>query len=919
MALSKSKIKLFIFIIIASGLTCLLLIIGINYYRQIKSPRRPVIDAIPQTAGLIFEINDVFSIKNKLYNECIFWKELSKINKLNDVKEGVFHIDSLLSKNEDAKSLIEGTTFYISIHPSGNNKAQFLFLCENLKNRKISYIENILEEIYPSESNFSKSTFKGIEILLLQSQNGSEKLHFATLEGIFMCSYSQQLIEDAIIRLQENIPFNNQESFDVVSATLGKKVDAVVYINYRNFYRIIHPYIAEAHLTKTAFLMDFADWSAFDINIKNEALVLNGFSETSNNEKSFMLRFAGQEPQEIELINILPYNTESFIFLGFSDFSIYYNKYCEQLNLKGNLAEHESEMTSFETQYEIDLQDFISNISNEIAYATLSSNPGENEHTNFFIIRFKNRMRMLEILAQLSLKSSNMTAERTDLSSHREYEFGFFDFPDFFNYLLGTDFELSSMNIFTTVDEYMVLGSSRDDLIKIINTAIFKRSLSNSTQFNDISTLFTSTANIQLYYNLHYSLNSFNKLFSTDISEYISSNTGLFENFDALSFQISNNNNRFYNNISFHYKTQDYEDISASLWETELENSASKTICKTINHNDNSEEVVISDINNNLYLIDKNGIIVWKHEVGENILSDIIQIDFLNNGKLQYLFNTPNFIYLIDRNGDNVGNFPIRLRSKATNGVAVFDYDNNKNYRLFLATEQKEIINLDKNGEIISGWQAFRTANPVEVPVQFIRLLGKDFLFVTENTGKFHILDRRGSIRISPNNNFLKSVHTLFYPLITSDRKGIFVTTEKSGKVATIDFNGATEFIEFPDISEEHYFIFEDVNNNSLKDYIFINKDKLFVYDYSKNLIKSIQFSSDISGAPMFFNDNSKYRIGVFTSDDSKIHLINSSFEMAEGFPLDGTCPFVVFNPKDEDKHYIIGANNKVVFKFLLN
>ena len=53
---------------------------------------------------------------------------------------------------------------------------------------------------------------------------------------------------------------------------------------------------------------------------------------------------------------------------------------------------------------------------------------------------------------------------------------------------------------------------------------------------------------------------------------------------------------------------------------------------------------------------------------------------------------TANHIHLIDRNGNYVEKYPVKLRSPATNGLAVFDYDKNRDYRMFIAGSDRKDI-----------------------------------------------------------------------------------------------------------------------------------------------------------------------------------------------------------------------------------
>ncbi len=65
------------------------------------------------------------------------------------------------------------------------------------------------------------------------------------------------------------------------------------------------------------------------------------------------------------------------------------------------------------------------------------------------------------------------------------------------------------------------------------------------------------------------------------------------------------------------------------------------------------------------------------------------------------LFSTRNYLYLVDRMGNFVERYPVKLRSPATCGVSVFDYDNTRDYRLFIACEDKKIYAYTKEGTLV--------------------------------------------------------------------------------------------------------------------------------------------------------------------------------------------------------------------------
>ena len=73
-----------------------------------------------------------------------------------------------------------------------------------------------------------------------------------------------------------------------------------------------------------------------------------------------------------------------------------------------------------------------------------------------------------------------------------------------------------------------------------------------------------------------------------------------------------------------------------------------------INHRTKQKDIVVQDINNNLYLISNKGKVLWKKQLQGTILGKIEQVDLYKNGRLQLAFTTPNRIYIIDRNAQKL-------------------------------------------------------------------------------------------------------------------------------------------------------------------------------------------------------------------------------------------------------------------------
>ena len=63
-----------------------------------------------------------------------------------------------------------------------------------------------------------------------------------------------------------------------------------------------------------------------------------------------------------------------------------------------------------------------------------------------------------------------------------------------------------------------------------------------------------------------------------------------------------------------------------------------------------------------LYLLSNTGKILWKKNVKEKFLGDVLQVDYFANNKLQLLFVTENYIHVMDRNGNYLKDFPVKIK-----------------------------------------------------------------------------------------------------------------------------------------------------------------------------------------------------------------------------------------------------------------
>jgi hypothetical protein len=290
-------------------------------------------------------------------------------------------------------------------------------------------------------------------------------------------------------------------------------------------------------------------------------------------------------------------------------------------------------------------------------------------------------------------------------------------------------------------------------------------------------------------------------------------------------------------------------------------------------------------------------------------------IDYYRNGKYQLLFSGRTNIHLLDRNGNYVERYPVKLRSPATNSMVVFDYDNNLNYRLFVAGEDKLIYSYDKTGSVVKGWIPFRTTGNVKSEINYFKVSGKDYIVAADESA-LYFLDRSGNKRISFKEPVSRATRSAMRQNLSSGP--YIVCTSPDGTVQQIYFDGSVKKFKIRDFSDRHSFDFFDMDGDGYSEYIFIDKGILYLYDHNRQEIFSRQFGSEeLSGPVNLVFSATDRKIGVIDSQKNLIYLVGRDGKSMNGFPLKGASMFSVGKLSEKSGwHLIVGGTDRFLYNY---
>lgn len=908
--------KLFRIILVAVLVAAIVL--GVFFIKKYNTPVQPVMKMLPINSAFFIKTKDVQKLFKTLKDNTEYWDDLVEIESFNNLNMDYLKLDSTVLNQPKINEFIDGSTFILSAHNIGNS-LNYLFLL-NLKNvLEAENAEKYLNAYLGRIGNVVSKKYNRHK--LYEFKNLNSTFYYAFVSGIFICSKNNILVEESIRQSDAEHSVLDQNGFIQVSETEGKFTDANIFLNLDKIPGVLSGKLSSRNSKIMESFASHANWIELDMNLKEDGILLNGFTSIDPYNFNYFNVFVNQEPVKFQAAKILPREVPAFVRFGVSDFTVFskdYKKYEKQIGQ----SKRQDQLSDIKKQYDIDFEQLFSIfIENEfmLVYSTkLNSN---NQNTPYCIINTKSKsLAENEITKFLKAhaKSNNKSFSKyyTQFSAEEDLKYKIYEFPEsnICALVFGSFFQNVQANYFTFIDNYLIFAENKDILKSIIRESIIGNSLSYDVNFNTMTDNLSGKSNFLLYSNIPRSnkiiLNNLNKSTGSDFE----SNKEVFNKFHSIGIQFLSNGEMIYNNIYLQYNPVKYKKAT-TFWESKIDDNFAFKPFFARNHYTNEKEIFLQDQTNAVYLVSNSGRILWKQRLNEEINSEIYQIDYYKNGKLQLLFSTKNYIHLIDRNGNYVDKYPVKLKSPATAGLALFDYSKNKEYRIFIPCSDKSIYLYDKRGKIISGWNFGKTESYVRHPVQHFVANSRDYIVFSDSL-QVYILNRRGETRVKLSESIQISKNNTIY----LEKAGNYrmVSTTARGEMVYIYFNGTVDKKKTIDLSPDHFFDYKDVDGDYEKDKIFIDQNELTVINSENEELFQYSFSENINEKPIYFLfPGYKGKIGIVSSKTNEIFLFNDNGSLYNGFPLRGNAPFSIsrLNSKNNYLHLIVGDGNS----FLLN
>ena len=772
-----------------------------------------------------------------------------KTSNLESLKSSINNCDFLqsLSKTTSYKNLELKIESLSNLNPV--NDILICFSEDENDDLHYSLVTKFTKNLFVTDSlpNYIEETlsFKGKSII--KSTINNLTFYSTVIDSTFFATSSKNNVDAVFDNANEDVELekifktaNNSKTFSMVL-----KPDA-------NF---VSSFFVEDSLSLNAF----TEYMAIDVELNQNDIYFNGITKATDSSESLINIFKNTTPQVNQIENITPSNSDGFMSFTFDDFEIL-NTNLLKFNKKDSIA---NSTTLFNNIIEVGI-----------------------------IYENKNRAVVLNSRDVIATKDA-LLSEQTIITTYREIDIYSFSQPVLFTKTFAPLISYNNTNLYCVLDDFFVFANHVDMLQNIIASYQNKTTLSNKSYYRDVKERLSDASSLLQVTNASKLKTILNKNIEANINYKLNNN-----NTSAIQF-IYDNNFAHVNGIIKKNKTR----ASINSVTEELNIKLDKALLNdpqfVKNHITKQKEIVVQDVNNNLYLISNKGKILWKKKLRGPVLGKIEQIDIYRNGRLQLAFATPNRVYVLDRTGKEVRPFSLKFNDEITQPLAVFDYDNRKKYRL-LVTQGKNVLMYDVKGKAIKGF-TFKSANKdIICQPKHFRIGSKDYITL-KTKNKLYILDRLGKTRVRTKQSFSYSDQPIFL------YNNTFTTTSAAGDLISVDSKGNVSSRNL-NLSENHYI------ETSSKTLVTQSDNKLSI----KTKTTALDFG-EYSNPKLFYINNKIY---VSTTDlqSHKVYIYDSQSKLLPNFPVYGNSPIELDNiDKDKTLEFVTKGESNAIILYQIN
>lgn len=753
-----------------------------------------------------------------------------------------------LLRNEVLKKYVDDSEIYISFHPQ-NKQVETILTIPTSTAITAAEFPAILHEV---SKYYKVSSTDTLDHKIYQLQYGSKdsSLYSIYYNNIFFASKSMHLLTRILDKHSKHLP---EDQIDFFLKGDSRNTALSIYFPHQQYDSIVNLYQRKNTGIFLDFFKNMQGQSVWNINFKQDALMLTGESELDQYSENYVSLFKNQEKTSQNLYTYFPSNSAVYMEFSISDRSRF------QKDLKDLFKRRKEKIAE-----EIDttgVQEQLTNLlGNDIAFVeTTGSN-----FIGFIKLQEKNAWSTLEDRFLENLEDSVYRFKSSGLL-YRQYGDLFEEFPR--PYLTKVNDVIVIANSSRTLKDYRDAFEQRDLLTGTLGFKNFEKLQGNEA--NVTFFVHTKNANSKI-------LNSLTPPFQDNFKD--KENYG-YQDFYSWSIQLSGNSGKFISQLYAIFKSKTALG-STPEWTYAFEN---KAITKPyiFEHSDTSQFILIQELDHTIHAISPKGQKLWSTVFAGRVVGDIQQLE----DRSLLLVTDRSRLYRFDVNGETLKGFSMGISDEPISQPSVVTLQGKK---VIVIPTRKKIYAYNLDGTPVSNWQTFETEGNIVGPV----LIAGNQLVVGTGTGKIYLLGENGQkLRELTVKNNIQIKNPI--GILQGNAQPIeFLAIDTAGYLYRIPFEGASKSFALHTSGEANFADFVQINTSPNAELVSVNNSLLRVYEITDTtrVLFEYNFTKEINDGPQYFQtpNSGSLQIGIASKATNLLYLFKEDGALQDGFPVEG-------------------------------
>lgn len=549
---------------------------------------------------------------------------------------------------------------------------------------------------------------------------------FAVWGHFLIASPSMVIVESSLRHLENGSSIKDNPMYTDISGVTSER--GVLHVNFSNLGKLFSGAADRKYVSFASFFQSIADWGCFGLDNGDSPVTFDGRVVSGRPGERYADVLLTQRGSRPDVYSIVPHNASYVLTLPMSSVDDYARAFQKWLSAAGRKKDYDYVNTVASKQDSLDIStgEFVRSLDiKELSVFSYVS--GGSEHK---ILAFK-------------------TDNRKALKNYKDTVCTYL-FKGYLPAYMGEVFRPSAEDAYCALGDWILVGEQNE--IQTLRQE-WKRgaffSLQEYLEQTPAAEELREIASMSLMVNVSRYSDSLETYFKKQYRNVVGNSFGN-KNFELAVLNTCRVGDRLAVRTSLY--SEDLESLPVPGNQAQA-NAVVEDVPVTVpqgpfpvkNFIDGSTNYLEQLDNNNLRLLGRSRNPVWTVKFDSPLCGTVRQIDYLKNDKLQMLFGAGNKVYLLDRLGRMVRDFPVTLDKEILLGPDVYDFKGSKDYTMMILHTDNTVAQYDLSGKRPGGWNDISLSERIMSLPECLEVGGKTY-WVVRTSYQTLIYDAHGTL-----------------------------------------------------------------------------------------------------------------------------------------------------------------------------